>query len=166
MQTGAARHGNTAKDVVARWVTQLNQLFSRVEKAAKAGDWDAVTTGRITIEEDPFGLGMRLAYDAPVLVLKRPDPKTHEEQRITFEPRHRWTMGSAGRIDVYSYPRLRDVMLLRLPDLTDADALTWEQAEERVAATPWKVYSQDRLPLDADLADDSRLLAFLESLVE
>src|SRR5947209_8188463 len=165
MQAGTASQPSTAKDLVNRWVEQLNEFFSGIREAAKAGRWDS-TIEATTLQEDPFGLGMRLEYEAPVLVLKRPAPQTHEEQRITFEPRHRWAVGAAGRIDVYSYPRFREAMLLRLPDLTNAEALTWEEAEERVARAPWKAFSPERLPLDADLADRSRLLTFLESLVE
>src|SRR5438128_9444769 len=102
---------NTAKDAVDHWVSQLHQLFRAVEATANSAGWGA-TMSSTDIREDPFGLGAPLEYEAPVLVLKRPDPRTGDEQRITFEPRQRYAPGAAGRIDIYSYPRLREALLL------------------------------------------------------
>lgn len=156
---------NTAKDAVDHWVTQLHQLFDAVARNSKSAGWVA-TTSSTDIREDPFGLGAPLEYDAPVLILKRLDRRTGEEQRITFEPRQRYMLGAAGRIDVYSYPGLREAMLLRIPDATGAADLTWEETENRVARAPWKAFSPERLPLAADISRRASLAAFLNDLVE
>jgi hypothetical protein len=154
----------TARYAVERWVSQLEELFHTFSLAAAAGRWSA-TQSEIERREDPFWLGASLTYKAPLLILKRADPVTGEEQRVTFEPRHRFALGTPGRIDVYSFPRLREAMLFRVVDAANAADLTWEQAEALVAQTPWKAYSSDRLPLEADLSTPAGLLAFLESLV-
>jgi hypothetical protein len=165
MPGGQTAQRTTARDAVDQWVHQLNEFFHAIMAGARAAGWDATTTA-VRIREDPFGLGAPLDYEAPVLVLKRSDPATCEEQRITFEPRQRFTREAAGRIDVYSFPRLREAMLLRLPDTSGADDLTREEVEARVAVAPWKAFSPERLPLDADLEDRDRLVAFLRNLVE
>jgi hypothetical protein len=155
---------STARGAVDRWVEQLRAFFESVKSAAGTAGWSAATEV-IGIREDPFHLGARLEYEAPVLVLKRPDPRTAEEQRITFEPRNRYTIGAAGRIDVYSYPNFREAMLLRLPDTTGAENLTWEEAEERVATALWKAFSTERLPLAYQLDSPEGVVAFLEDMV-
>jgi hypothetical protein len=155
---------NTARETIERWVAQLDELFRSLSEKATAHGWSAVTEST-DIKEDPFGLGAPFQYVAPVLVLKRPAPGSDHEQRITFEPRHRYTMGAAGRIDVYAYPSLREALLLRIPDTSGAADLTREEAEERVSRAPWKAFSPERLPLDADLADTGRFLRFLDDLV-
>src|SRR5438552_11559334 len=103
----------TAKGSVDNWLDQLTGFFNEIESAAKSGGWAASRSAK-ELEEDPFHLGARLSYEAPVLTLKRPDPQSGGEQKITFEPRFRYTIGAAGRIDVYSYPAFREAMLLRV----------------------------------------------------
>lgn len=154
----------TAQQAVNNWTYQLDRLFRSIEERARPAGWTS-DRGTTAAQEDPFGLGASLAYEAPVLKLRRPDPQSGSEQRITFEPRHRFTIGAAGRIDVYSYPRFREAMLLRTPDIRGADNLTWEEAEERVADAPWRAFSPERLPLSVDLEDDSSLRQFLDDLV-
>jgi hypothetical protein len=165
MPAEKTRERGTARDAVDNWVGQLNELFRRVQDVAATGGWYP-TEESIDIRENPFGFGAPFTYQAPVLVLKRPDPQTKDEQRITFEPRHRFTLGAAGRIDVYSYPSFREAMLLRVPDTAGAENLTWDEAEERVARAPWKAFTPERLPLDADVEDAGSLLAFLDNLVK
>jgi hypothetical protein len=165
MSTLQTSPATTARATLERWVAELGKLFDRIEQAAAATGWSAARSS-VGVQEDPFGLGTPLRYEAPVLVLRRADPQTGDEQRITFEPRFRFAMGAAGRIDVYSFPRLREAMLLRVVSATSVDDLTWEQAQERVAEAPWRAYSPERLLLDADLQVPERLVAFLEELVQ
>lgn len=153
----------TAKDFVDTWTSQLNEFYDRIVAFASPRGWSSIKSNT-DITEDPFHLGASIAYDAPVLTLKRADPQGNE-QRITFEPRHRFIMGAAGRIDVYSYPQFREAMFLRIADTSNAETLTWDQAEERVANAPWKAFSQGRLPLRVDLADGDSVREFFEDLV-
>jgi hypothetical protein len=157
-------HKATARSSVDNWTGQLNDLFDRIANSASLSGWSS-TRDRTEIREDPFSLGAPIMYEAPVLTLRRPDPQSGAEDRITFEPRHRYAIGAAGRIDVYSYPRLRDAMLLRILDTGNAENLTWEEAGDQVADAPWRAFSLERLPLSVDLANDHSLAAFLEDMV-
>lgn len=154
----------TAQNYVDNWCSQLRAFFDDIATIARPRGWNAAYTST-AITEDPFGIGARTNYDAPVLNLKRSGPGNGEGQQITFEPRHRITLGSAGRIDVYSYPQLREAMLLRVPDTNGADNLTWDDAEKLVAIAPWKAFSQERLPLSVNLSDKDSVRTFLEDLV-
>jgi hypothetical protein len=152
----------TARDAFDSWTAQLGALFRRIEDAAPPAGWTA-SRDRVEIQEDPFGLGASVPYEAPVLVLRR--KRNGAEQRVTFEPRRRFAVGAAGRIDVYSHPALREAMLLRIPNPADAAGLTWEEADALAADTPWKAFSEERLPLSVDLADNRSLLGFLDDMV-
>ncbi len=154
----------TAKDALDRWVANLRDLFDRIAAVAEQAGWSRAD--RIAdAKEDPFSLGASIAYGVPVMVLTRPGCDGADEQSVTFEPRHRFTIGAAGRIDVYSSPALGEAMLLRIPNTNGVEDLTWEEAEERVEKAPWCAYSQERHPLDYNLDDDDSLLALLEELV-
>lgn len=152
----------TAKDLVDHWLDQLDAFFQYVEATAIPNGWN-ISRGTTEISEDPFGLGASIPYTAPVLTLRR--LQNGSEQRITFEPRHRMTFGAAGRIDVYSYPTLREAMLLRTPNTVGAASLTLEEAENLVANAPWRAFSLERLPLSVEMADPNSLSQFLEDLV-
>ncbi|HEY3284961.1 MAG TPA: hypothetical protein VGN26_22030 [Armatimonadota bacterium] len=157
----------TAKGSLDHWTHQLDELFNRFSTASEDGGWSA-DRGKTEILEEPYGLGVPLSYEAPVLVLRRPSPRDRSEQRITFEPQARFVIGAAGRVDVYSYPQFREVMLLRVVDrgsIPPAEEMTPEAAEILAASAPWKAFSQERLPLQMDLSDDAGFLAFLEDLV-
>jgi hypothetical protein len=154
----------TAQNIVDSWRTQLKDYFDHVKDIASGSGWSG-TYSSTDITEDPFGIGARLTYAAPVLILERSKHDIDESQRITFEPRHRNTIGSAGRIDVYSYPAMNEAMLLRIPDTKGTNVLTQEAAEQLVADTPWTAFSQERMPLYADLSSDQGMRRFLEDLV-
>ncbi len=154
----------TAQDMVDTWRLQLQEFFDHIKDMAQATGWNGFYN-RIDITEDPFGIGARISYQAPVLILERPFGEKNVSQQITFEPRHRNTLGSAGRIDVYSYPEMREAMLLRVPNIDGAKDLTQETAEKLIAETPWTAFSQERMPLRADLSSDEGVRAFLEDLV-
>jgi hypothetical protein len=154
----------TAQDIVDTWRTQLREFFDHIKDIAEGDGWNGFYEST-DITEDPFGIGARIAYTAPVLILERLVGKEQVSQRITFEPRHRNALGSAGRIDVYSYPDMREAMLLRVPITNGAQGLTQEDAEKLVAETPWTAFSQERMPLRADLSNDEGVRTFLNDLV-
>jgi hypothetical protein len=154
----------TAQDIVETWRRQLKDFFDNVLEVARESGWNGWYNST-EITEDPFGIGARVTYEAPVLQLERPEPETMFSQQITFEPRHRNTIGSAGRIDVYSYPEMHEAMLLRVPDTTGANAMTQEAAEQLVEKTPWTAFSTERMPLNADLTNDEGVSRFLADLV-
>ena len=116
-----------------------------------AGDW--------------LGPSRRVPRELICVELERGAPGSTVSQQITFEPRHRNTIGSAGRIDVYSYPEMHEAMLLRAPNIDGADGLTQEGAERLVGETPWTAYSQERMPLRVDLSSDEGVSRFFEDLV-
>ncbi len=153
----------TAQDSIKRWTDQISEYFKAIAGVAKVSGWTATYSSK-DIKEDPFSLGASVSYVAPVLVLKRLHGNPEAEQRVTFEPVHRFTIGSAGRIDVYAHPSLREAMLLRSPNLKDSETLTWDEAEERVAHAPWVLYSADRIPLRIDISVADNLNLFLEDL--
>ena len=153
----------TAQDSIKRWADQLKAFFDRIAATAAESGWAATYSSK-DIKEDPFSLGASVSYVAPVLVLKRLRGNPEAEQRVTFEPVHRFTILAAGRVDVYAHPTLREAMLLRTPDLTNSENLTWEEAEERVAHAPWSLYSSDRIPLKSDILVPNDLKSFLEDL--
>ncbi len=127
--------------------------------------WHTLNLAKVLIQEEAFGLGVPIQYEAPMLILKRPDDQSGDEQKVTFEPRHRFTFGAAGRIDVYSYPAFREAMLLRTPTIANPEKMTWEEVEALVATAPWKALSTERLPLKVDLTDERSIVAFLNDLV-
>jgi len=154
----------TAQDIVDTWRTQLREFFDHIKDIAEGDGWNGIYEST-DIAEDPFGIGARIAYTVPVLILERPVGKEQASQQITFEPRHRNALGSAGRIDVYSYPAMHEAMLLRIPNTDSANDLTQETAEKLIAETPWTAFSQERMPLRADLSSDEGVRTFLEDLV-
>jgi len=154
----------TAQGIVDTWRTQLQIYFDHIKDIASSGGWNGFYSST-DITEDPFCIGADITYSAPVLILERPFGENNLSQQITFEPRHRNTIGSAGRIDVYSYPYMREALLLRVLKPLNAANLTMEQADQLVAITPWCAYSQERMPLKADLTTDDGVLSFLEDLV-
>ena len=154
----------TAQDIVDTWRTQLRKFFDHIKDIAESDGWNG-SYSSTDITEDPFGIGARIACEAPVLLLERPFGKEKISQQITFEPRHRNSLGSAGRIDVYSYPEMREAMLLRVPNANGTQGLTQEATEKLVAETPWAAFSQERMPLHANLSSDEGIRTFLEDLV-
>jgi len=152
----------TVKDSIEHWKTQVLHFFDHIAAAARQDGWSE-TLSDTDVQEDPYALGASISYRAPVLVLRRSGPQG-TEQRVTFEPRHRFTLGAAGRIDVYSSPAIRDAMLLRTANTENAENLTFDEVEERVAEAPWRAFSVERMPLAVDFNSDSSIVQFLQDL--
>ncbi len=147
---------------IDRWIEQLEGLFKQIETNAKATNWHA-SYGSKEIKEDPNGIGA-ISYNAPVLELKRIGEVTKKEERVIFEPYHRFTALAAGRIDVISYPALRELMLLRTPKIENANELTYEQIEDEVAKAPWVFYTTERIPLRVGPLDAEEFNRLLDDL--
>lgn len=156
--------GVTAKDTISNWKNQLNDLFREISLNSRSGQWSAHLSEK-SIREEPFGLGSPISYHAPILTLTRPGETENLSQRITFEPKHRYTIGSAGRIDIYSYPALRELMLLRIVAHDPVEEVTVEEAEELVRDAPWRLYTDTRIPLADDINDPEDLVVLLDALV-
>ncbi len=155
----------TQQDILDHWLENLRSFFDKIKIAARPAGWNLIADQNIEITEELYVLGVNVSYTAPVLILERAEPVTIQTQQITFEPRHRNTLGSAGRIDVYSYPAMHEAMLLRIPTSDNANKLTFEAAEQRVEETPWTAYSTERMPLSADLTTPEGMRSFLDDLV-
>jgi hypothetical protein len=154
----------TVQDSISNWTGQLNALLNWVSSTAESGGWHASFSER-AVQEEPTGTGTSLTYAVPVLELSRVDPQGNP-QRVTFEPRHRFTILATGRIDVYSYPALREAMLLRILNVDNPETLTWEAIEGLVAHAPWAAFSMDRLPLSVDLGSEESVRKFLSDLAK
>jgi len=93
--------------------------MEEVQRWARTRNW-CVAVKRITLSED--GLG---TYDVPLLTVETGDG------RLIVEPVARWTSPGEGRIDVYSWPALNRLMLIRKAGgwvlLTEA-GVPWPQA--------------------------------------
>jgi len=153
----------TVSDSLTNWKDQVQSFLASVAGEALQDGWHA-TYSQTDVREEPVGIGATLSYTVPVLELSRIGP-AGTEQRITLEPRHRFTIGATGRIDVYSHPALRDAMLLRRSLMENPEGLTWEEIETEIGHGQWKAYSTERLPLNVDLTDGASIRQFLADLV-
>jgi hypothetical protein len=153
----------TVKDSISNWTAQVQEFLEQIAKAAREDGWHSAFSAT-EVREEPTGLGATLGYTVPVLELTRLNVANGEE-RITFEPRHRFTVGATGRIDVYSHPALRDAMLLRVLKVEHPEDRTWEELEKLVGKAPWRAFSTERLPLDVDFSSEPSIQHFFSDLV-
>jgi hypothetical protein len=154
----------TAITTIDLYRDQVARFLADIQRTAEADGWSG-RQSTMEVTESPVGLGAPIVYSAPVLALSRTARKADAVERVVFEPHHRFTIGSAGRIDVTSFPAMREAMLLRRLHHPDLTSMTADELEELIAEEPWKAYSQELLPLSVDLADPDSLLAFLDDLV-
>ena len=85
----------------AAWVSVLAKVIDEIESWAKASSW-LVSRKDKTISEEHIG-----TYAAPVLDIKTP------EGWVVVDPIGREVLGCDGRIDIYSFPTLHRVLLVR-----------------------------------------------------
>src|SRR5687768_12736679 len=83
------------------WLQALDDLTEQVRGWSEAEGWQ-VTSKSLPIEEELLG-----KYEAPMLVIQAPWGPLY------VEPVARCVMGALGRVDMYAYPTLYRVMLLR-----------------------------------------------------
>src|SRR5438552_18944905 len=91
-------------DEQRRWIDAVTAIIDRAQEWARQRGWrSALQT--MTLTEDRLG-----TYQVPVLTVES------DQGKIVLEPVARWTSPGEGRIDVYSWPSLNRLMLLRNGD--------------------------------------------------
>lgn len=105
-------------DELNRWTEAVNSVVDHARDWARQHGWHAKVE-TTTLTEDRLG-----TYQVPLLIVEAPDG------RIVIEPIARWSSPGEGRIDVYSWPSLNRLMLVRKGDnwvlLTEA-GVRWPQ---------------------------------------
>ncbi len=102
------------------WVTQVQELCEEVKKWAEEKSW-SVHEDVKQINEDHIG-----SYQAPCLILQSPQGRVH------IDPIGCEIVGAAGRVDIFTWPALNRMLLVRTGD-------RWEiRTDARVAwEKPW-----------------------------
>jgi len=85
----------------AAWVSVLPKVIDEIESWAEASSWPVIRKTK-TISEEHIG-----TYAAPVLDIKT------DEGWVVVEPIGQEVLGCDGRIDIYSFPTLHRVLLVR-----------------------------------------------------
>ena len=86
------------------WLDTIEGLVKQVEAWSAELGWETAR-GQTRLVEDRLG-----QYTAPSLRISAPFGS------LILEPHLRFVYGASGRVDLYSYPSLDRVMLLRMPD--------------------------------------------------
>ncbi len=86
------------------WLDQVEELFRDVRAWAEGNGW-RVTEEPVSVRKEVLG-----EYRAPRLAVQAPGAL------IYVEPVGREIIGAEGRVDLYSYPALTRIMLLRRRD--------------------------------------------------
>lgn len=101
-----------------RWVASVQAVVDQAHSWAQANGWQA-SEKAVTLTEDGIG-----TYVVPVLTVDTPMGK------VVVEPIARWSSPGEGRIDVYGWPSLNRLMLIRRKGgwslLTEA-GMEWRQ---------------------------------------
>lgn len=92
------------QQVKAEWLETVQAFCDEVSGWSLARGWQ-VSRRPVEIVEEMLG-----AYEVPSLTVRT------ETGAVVLEPVARMVMGAAGRIDLYAYPSLFRVMLLRVGD--------------------------------------------------
>jgi len=90
-----------AKQERNSWVAEVERLAADVERWASTRDW-AVRRDLKNFTEDRIG-----TYQLPVLTVLT------SLGRVVFEPVARFVAGGSGRIDLYAFPSVSQVVLVR-----------------------------------------------------
>jgi hypothetical protein len=88
----------------SEWVEAANKQADAVRRWAEEEGWDVELSSGDGFESAPGEHGI------PVLTIRTP------EGRVVFEPVAREILGATGRIDLYAWPTLFRVMLIRRLD--------------------------------------------------
>jgi hypothetical protein len=88
-------------DELRRWTQAVDAVVARVQDWAKQHGW-TMNVQRISLTEDKLG-----TYEVPLATIET------DHGRIVLEPIARWSSPGEGRIDLYSWPSLNRLMLIR-----------------------------------------------------
>lgn len=92
------RSGNNGQ---AQWIKDTNDLMSQVKEWSVQAGW-TTKADEVTVTENAVG-----TYSVPVLTISSP------EGQLTVEPIALRTPELDGRVDLYGYPSLARMLLLR-----------------------------------------------------
>lgn len=101
------------------WIKQVQELCDEVKKWAKAKSW-SVHEDFKKISEDHIG-----SYEVPCLILLSPQGRVH------IDPIGCEIVGAAGRVDIFTWPALNRMLLVRTGDR-------------------WEIRTDARVALDAE----------------
>jgi hypothetical protein len=104
------------------WLSRVQRLLSQIEGWAKQREWE-IRQEEKAIAEDTTG-----SYLVPVLQIKLPAGVLY------VEPVARYVIGAEGRVDLYSWPTLQRLLLIRRDDkwvLKTDSLIDWPQTWSR-----------------------------------
>lgn len=104
------------------WLSLVDKLLSQIEKWAGQREWQ---TRR---EDKSITEGIIGTYSIPVLQIKLPAGVFY------VEPMARYVIGAEGRVDLYSWPTLQRLLLIRRDDkwvLKTDSLIDWPQTWTR-----------------------------------
>lgn len=104
------------------WLSLVDGLLSQIEKWAAQKEWQ---TRR---EEKTLTEGIIGTYSVPVLQVKLPAGVLY------VDPMARYVIGAGGRVDLYSWPTLQRLLLIRRSDkwvLKTDSLIDWPQTWAR-----------------------------------
>jgi hypothetical protein len=100
------------------WIARVTDLCAQVKRWAEQENWGVIETPK-QVEEDHIGV-----YQVPSLVLQSP------QCRVYLDPIGRDIIGAEGRVDIFTWPTMNRMLLLRTGDewslVTDA-RVAWPQ---------------------------------------
>lgn len=136
--------------IIAEWKETVQQLLQEVAGWARSLEgWIAELQPGHRVEEPELG-----SYDIANLVIDTP------EGRLIMEPRARDVLGATGTIELYAWPTLRRIRLVRRPSDGQWVILTDSGIPLRVTGTrttlPWD--REAFLQLAEDLLEANRTL--------
>ncbi len=100
------------------WLSVVDKLLSQIEEWAGQMEW------QIRREDKTITEGLIGTYSVPVLQIKLPGGVLY------VEPMARYVIGDDGRVDLYSWPTLQRLLLIRSDDkwvLKTDSLIDWPQ---------------------------------------
>ncbi|MGO8671813.1 MAG: hypothetical protein ACLQVD_10660 [Capsulimonadaceae bacterium] len=101
-----------AKELVSEWQRAIEGLFAGIDQWSQAASW---STERSDVQKEERPLG---SYSVPVLTVSNPNGTVY------FEPVARFVSGGSGSVEMYAWPSLYRVRLIRGDDKSEWRILT------------------------------------------
>jgi hypothetical protein len=109
-------------DELKIWLSRVQRLLSQIEGWARQREW------QIRREDKTITEGLIGTYSVPVLQIKLPAGVLY------VDPVARYVIGADGRVDLYSWPTLQRLLLIRRDDkwvLKTDSLIDWPQTWSR-----------------------------------